>query len=199
MKTLMPLALAAIVTVLVGLGVWLDPYFPGDVELTRALQAALPDASWWATPVSRIASAPAKYVVMGLALGLSMALAGWKGAAVSLAAIVLDQYGAEASKTIFARPRPSPELVAVVGSPSGFTFPSGTLTFFSATFGWLLIQAQRSKPGSLRTAVLVTTPIALLLGCLARVVLGAHWPSDVLLTTVICLAWLWAVGRVARV
>ncbi len=83
----MPLGLAASATVLIGLGVWLDPYFPGDVELTRALQSAFPDPAWWATPISRIASAPAKYVVMGLAVGLSMALAGWKGAAISLAGL----------------------------------------------------------------------------------------------------------------
>jgi membrane-associated phospholipid phosphatase len=36
----------------------------------------------------------------------------------------------------------------------------------------------------------------LLLGCVARVVLGAHWPSDVLLTAIICLTWIWAASRV---
>jgi membrane-associated phospholipid phosphatase len=36
----------------------------------------------------------------------------------------------------------------------------------------------------------------LVLGCLARVALGAHWPSDVVLTTVIGLAWIWAAARV---
>jgi membrane-associated phospholipid phosphatase len=33
------------------------------------------------------------------------------------------------------------------------------------------------------------------LGCAARVALGAHWPSDVLLTSVICLSWIWATSR----
>ena len=191
----MPLGLAAAVTVLIGLGVWLDPYFPGDVALTRALQSAFPDPDWWATPISRIASAPAKYFVMGLTLGISLGLGGWKGAAVGAGAMLLDQYGAEASKAVFARPRPSADLVAVAGSPSGFTFPSGTLTFFSVTFGWMLIQAQRAKPGSIRTALLAVMPLALLLGCLARVVLGAHWPSDVVLTVVICRSGLWEGGR----
>ena len=35
----------------------------------------------------------------------------------------------------------------------------------------------------------------LVLACAARVALGAHWPSDVLLTSVICLSWIWATTR----
>ena len=34
---LFPFLLAAVVTVLIGVGVWMEPYFAGDVELTRAL------------------------------------------------------------------------------------------------------------------------------------------------------------------
>ena len=30
----------------------------------------------------------------------------------------------------------------------------------------------------------------------ARVAVGAHWPSDVLLTSIICLTWIWAASRV---
>ena len=37
--------------------------------------------------------------------------------------------------------------------------------------------------------------MVILLGWAARVALGAHWPSDVVLTTVICLAWIWAARR----
>ena len=33
------------------------------------------------------------------------------------------------------------------------------------------------------------------LGWAARVVLGAHWPSDVVLTTLVCMTWLWATIR----
>jgi len=35
----------------------------------------------------------------------------------------------------------------------------------------------------------------LALGCAARVALGAHWPSDVILTSLICLTWIWAAAR----
>lgn len=190
-----PFLLAAITTLLIGIAVSLTPYFAGDVAITRAVQAVFPDPAWWAVPISRLANAPAKYVVMALALGAAYALAGWRGALVGVIAIVLDQYGGEASKSLFARPRPSPELVAVVGKPRGFSFPSGTLTFLSATFGWVGVVAARAKTGPLRTAAGVSALLLILAGCLARVALGAHWPSDVVLTTVVCLTWLWAVER----
>ena len=35
-----------------------------------------------------------------------------------------------------------------------------------------------------------------LLTCLARVALGLHWPSDVLLTSLICMLWIWAAARI---
>jgi membrane-associated phospholipid phosphatase len=36
----------------------------------------------------------------------------------------------------------------------------------------------------------------IVLGWAARVALGAHWPSDVVLTSLVCLAWVWAARRV---
>ena len=191
------LALAAIVTLLIGIGVSMTPVFAGDVAVTRAVQAIFPDPSW-AVPISRLAAAPSKYIVMALALGVSYLLAGWRGPVVGVIVILLDQYGSEASKAIFSRPRPSPELVAVVGKPSGYSFPSGTLTFFSATFGWVGILAARARAGRIRTAAGAGALVMIVLGCLARVVLGAHWPSDVVLTTMVCLTWLWAAERTLR-
>jgi membrane-associated phospholipid phosphatase len=186
--------LAVTVTVLIGLGVWLEPYFAGDVTMTRALQAFFPDP-WWATPISRIAAAPSNYFVMGLTIGLSYALAGWKGPLIAAAAILLDQYGSDATKTIFSRPRPSHDLVTVVGSTSGFSFPSGTVTFFCATFGLLAVLAARAKASSMRWIVLLVSSMMIVLACAARVVLGAHWPSDVILTTIVCVMWLWVTVR----
>jgi membrane-associated phospholipid phosphatase len=37
--------------------------------------------------------------------------------------------------------------------------------------------------------------LVILIGWAARVALGAHWPSDVVLTSVVCLAWIWAARR----
>ena len=192
---LFPFLLAAVVTVLIGVGVWMEPYFAGDVELARAFQAAVPNPGWWATPISRLAPAPAKYYVMVVALVLSYVVAGWRGLAIAGGFLALEQYGAESTKALFARPRPSKELIAVVGNPSGYTFPSTTITFFAVTFGAVAVLAamRRKAPG--RWPVVALAAAMLVLGCAARVALGAHWPSDVVLTSVICLTWIWATSR----
>lgn len=192
---LFPFLLATIVTILIGLGIWMEPYFAGDVAATRALQAAAPNPGWWATPISRLAPAPAKYYVMVIALVLSYVVAGWRGLLITGGFIALEQYGAESTKAIFARPRPSRELIAVAGNPTGFTFPSTTMTFFCVTFGSVAVLAalRRRAPG--RWPILAAASIMLVVGCAARVALGAHWPSDVVLTSVVCLAWIWAASR----
>jgi membrane-associated phospholipid phosphatase len=193
---LFPFLLAAVVTILIGVAVWMEPYFAGDVQVTRAFQAAFPDAGWWATPVSRLAPAPAKYYVMTLALVLSFVVAGWRGLAIVAGFVLLEQYGAESMKAVFGRPRPARDLIAVTGNPSGFTFPSTTITFFCVTFGAVAVLAARRRKARGRWPILALSSAMVLLGCAARVALGAHWPSDVLLTAVICLTWIWAVSRV---
>ena len=193
---LMPFLLAAIVTILVGVGVAMEPYFAGDVRAARAVQSAFPNAGWWATPISRLAPAPAKYYVMGIALAAAVVVAGWRGLALVAAFLLLEQYCAESTKAIFGRPRPSRDLIAVVGNPSGFTFPSTTITFFCVTFGAVAVLAARRRTARWRWPILAVSAAMVALGCLARVALGAHWPSDVVLTTVVCLAWIWAAARV---
>ena len=189
-------ALALAVSVLVFTAASLEPYFAGDVNLARVIQAMSPGTEW-ASAITSLATAPAKYIVMGAAVVFAWWLGGWKGAAIAIGAIAIEQAGGEASKLIAKRPRPSPDLIAVVGRPSGFSFPSTFTTFIAVTFGtvWLLAQ------GSRRNAAPVVASVAamvIVLGWGARIVLGAHWPSDVVLTTLVCMTWLWAtVGAVA--
>ena len=191
-----PFLLAAIVTVLIGIGVWMEPYFAGDVQVTRALQAAAPDPGWWARPISSLAPAPAKYYVMVVTAVLAYVLAGWRGLVLIAAFVAIEQYGAESTKALFKRPRPSRDLIATA-SGSGYGFPSTTVTFFCATFGVVAVLAalRRKAPG--RWPLLAGASLMLVLVCAARVALGAHWPSDVALTTVICLVWIWAASRLA--
>jgi membrane-associated phospholipid phosphatase len=191
----MPLLLAALFSLLVGIGVAMEPYFAGDVPVARALQAASPHPEPWATPVSRLAPAPGKYSVMAIALVASFFLAGWRGLAITAAFLLLEQYGAEYTKAWFKRPRPSRELINVIGNGSGYTFPSTTITFFSVTFGAMGVIAAVNRKAPYRVPVMVIGFGMLLLGCVARVALGLHWPSDVLLTALICVTWIWAAAR----
>lgn len=192
---LIPFLMAAALTVLVGVSVTMEPYFAGDVRAARAVQSATPNPGWWATPVSRLAPAPGKYYVMAIALAAAFVVAGWHGLAIVGAFLLLEQYGAESTKALFERPRPSRDLIAVVGNPSGFTFPSTTITFFAVTFGAIGLLAAMRKKAPYRWAVLLPAFGMLILGSVARVALGAHWPSDVILTSMICLVWIWATSR----
>jgi membrane-associated phospholipid phosphatase len=193
---LIPFLIAAAVTVLVGVGVRMEPYFAGDVRVTRTLQQITPAPASWATPVSRLAPAPGKYYVMAIALVAAFFVAGWRGLAIVGAFLALEQYGAEYTKGIFNRARPSPELVTVVGNPRGLSFPSTTITFFAVTIGAVGLLALMRRKAPYRWPVVVVCFGFLLVGCAARVAVGAHWPSDVLLTSLLCLVWIWAAARV---
>ena len=189
-----PFAIAFAVSVLVFTAAALEPYFAGDVAIAKAVQAVAPGTGW-ASFVTSLALTPHKQLVMVLTVAIAYWLAGWKGAALTIAAIVIEQFGAEATKQIARRPRPSHDLVAVAGNPSGFSFPSTFTTFITVTFGSVLLLGLQSR---VRAAVPVAAlaGLVIVIGWAARVTLGAHWPSDVVLTSVVCLAWIWAARRV---
>ena len=194
-SALFPFLLAVTVTALIGIGVWMEPYFAGDVAVTRALQSAAPNPEWWARPISNLAPAPAKYYVMVVTAVLAYVLAGWRGLALIAVFIAMEQYGAESTKALFKRPRPSRDLIPTA-SGSGYSFPSTTVTFFCATFGVVAMLALVRRKAPARWPLFAGAAIMLALVGAARVALGAHWPSDVILTSVICLTWIWAAALV---
>lgn len=192
----MPFVLALAFTLLTGIAVAMEPYFAGDRAVARMVQSVAPNPEWWATPVSRLAPAPGKYYVMAIVLTASFFVAGWRGLALVAGFLLLEQYGAESAKAIFKRPRPSPELITTYGTFTGYTFPSTTITFFSVTFGALGMLALVRKHAPMRVPVMAIAFLMVFLGAFARVALGAHWPSDVILTALICMVWIWAAARV---
>jgi membrane-associated phospholipid phosphatase len=77
-----------------------------------------------------------------------------------------------------------------MGNPTGLSFPSTFLTLYSVTVGALVVLAWRARRAPLRAPVLVVGAAVLVVGACARIVPGAHWPSDAIGTLAICLAWL---------
>lgn len=180
---------ALAITLLVGLQARLLPSLPGDVPVALAFQAASPGTAWVAPMVST-ATAPIKYILMAIALLGAWRLAGTRALLVVAAAIALEQWLGESSKLLFGRPRPSRDLVAVMGNPTGLSFPSTFMTLYSVTIGALAVLAWRMKASAPRTGVLAATGGVLLVAAAARIVPGAHWPSDAFGTPAILLPWL---------
>ncbi len=109
----------------------------------------------------------------------------------------------EALAEAVARPRPSSSLVQVRDYVSGYSFPSGHATAAFVVYGtlFLLAGALIAHPG-LRLLFRVACVSMIILTGLARVYVGAHWPSDVVGGFVYGLlamapAYLWYRDRVA--
>lgn len=186
------LVLAAIATAMLVAGRY-TPYFPGDVELARFIQAWVPGGSW-ARAVTRAAYAPWIYGVLAVSAIAALRVAGWRAAvamAVTFFALMQLETGI---KSYIARPRPSADLVAggtpsstammtmspTAQAPPSYSMPSGWALLFGSTVGLLGVLALRHTRGVTRGAYVFGCVLVLSAGLKARVVLGAHWPSDVI-------------------
>jgi undecaprenyl-diphosphatase len=155
------------------------PRFPGDLPLARALQSLVGESLGWSSAITATAQVPGRWI-LGLLTALVAAwIAGWRGAIAAVVAMALLWTMDPWIKPMIGRPRPSPELVRVIGSAQGVSFPSTFGLIYAATFGLLLALTlpARSIP---HRAVATMALVALCLGIAARVAPGAHWPSDVL-------------------
>lgn len=173
------------------------PYFPGDVALARWVQSLVPGDLGWAQGVSRAVDFPWILLIAALIFALSWVLAGWRAAVLSVVSLAgMLALGSWLSPVI-ARPRPAPELVRVFRPFSGYSFPSFSALCYVATFGFLAILAAVKSFGRLRLALMIGCSVLLVLCWAARVALGAHWPSDVLISYYLGLLWAACLIRVA--
>jgi membrane-associated phospholipid phosphatase len=164
-------------------------YFPGDVAVERWVQSLVPQNLNWAEGVSRTAEFPWVLLILALIFALSWALAGWRAALISIFSFVGMLALGNWLGPVMARPRPSPELVHVFRPLSGSSFPSKFALRYAATFGFLAVLAAVKSSGVLRTTLLIACSALLILGWVARIALGAHWPSDVIISYYLGLLW----------
>jgi membrane-associated phospholipid phosphatase len=186
-----------IFTVLLIIGASYLSYFPGDVAVARFIQWITPVSTGWAQWTSSTAKFPWNLFLIAVTVGLSGWLAGWRAALLALTSFVGMWILGKALGPVIGRPRPSPELVHVVGKLSGYSFPSIFGLTYASTIGFLAVLFNRKALRALRITIIVLCILLLLAGWAARIALGAHWPSDVMLSYLIGMLWAYYLIRFA--
>ncbi len=179
------LALAVLAT----LAAHFFPRFPWDVAVARGVQAAVPQDLGWALGVSRAVDFPWILLILALILALSWILAGWRAALLASFSLAGMLFLGLWLCPVIARPRPAPELVRVFRSFSGYSFPSFSVLCSAATFGYLAVLAAVKASGWRRAGCLLGCGAVLILAGAARIALGAHWLSDVIISYYLGLLW----------
>src|SRR5262245_17927658 len=150
----------------------------------------------WAAPVDLVLSTgvqTAEHTALSATMGLVSSLGSWPLNLVSVlaamaafgrAGLLLESVfvgGAGLGavglsgwlKSVWLRPGPSEELVRVVGSPVGTSFPSGHTLFYVGFFGFLAYWCYAFlEPGRRRTALLWSAALLLALIGPSRIYLG---------------------------
>ncbi len=84
-------------------------------------------------------------------------------------------------RDVIARPRPTADLVDVVGGPQGFSFPSGTAAHTLLFYGFLIYLADRALPSRRWANALWAAGFAyLVVTALWLIYDGRHWFTDIM-------------------
>jgi membrane-associated phospholipid phosphatase len=197
-KVLVPVGLVLLAVMLSAAAAFL-PLFPGDAAVARFIQSLAPQPQRWAVWLTSTARAPQSYVLAGIAIVLAWVISGWRAACLAVASFLAMSFLGQWINPLIARPRPSPRLIQVAGSLSGYSFPSSFALVYASTVGFLAaVAAFRSKQRqAVRVVLFLCCVVLLIAGGVARITLGAHWPSDILLSYFIVFVWIVLVLRFA--
>ncbi len=161
--------------------VYLLPTTVIDLEFSEEVQeynsplldAVMKGVSWFGTQV----------VAVSLTLGTALIflLLRFRREALFLSLTLLSSVFNFGIKVLVNRPRPTDDLVRIVGQAQHQSFPSGHTVFYVTFFGFLifLMYRHRQFPRVVRWGVGVVSLLLVLAIPFSRVYLGAHWFSDV--------------------
>ena len=161
-----------------------EPRFPGDLPLAQWIQSL--STPWLDTAMKSVTSLGDPLVavasVVVLAAGFAL-VRRWQEAVAFLGVLVLDSL-LRVIKLAVDRARPSNELLRILErgvDGSGGSFPSGHAYHAVVFWGLLLVLVVGGiRPPWLRWSATLSLLAWILLSGVARVYVGAHWPSDVL-------------------
>ena len=154
-------------------------------EDSNALIAFMQGVSWFGGGVPRWA------LVLLLAV-LLWRSAGHRPALILAGTAVAANLASSLLKNIFDRPRP--DLIPHLDHVSSWSYPSGHATSVTA----IALAFALLAPPPWRRAAAGCAAVAILLTALSRVMLGVHWPSDVLGGTMLGAAFALAAAAIDR-
>ncbi|MBN8247870.1 MAG: hypothetical protein J0L84_10550, partial [Verrucomicrobia bacterium] len=144
---------AAAVGLILLLGAARYPRFPLDVAATQAIQRINVFGLTWATSMTNTAKPPLVYGLLVVAIGMAWRIAGIRAALLPPVAYVVVLGIDRILKPWVARPRPSPDLIQVVGASSGFGCPSTFALIHGTAIGAVAWLAWRHCRGRSRWAM----------------------------------------------
>lgn len=158
---------------------------PGDVAVTLSLQSVFGASPPWAEWLTDTAKPPLVVMTMIIGAGLAWLTAGWRAASAVPLAFGFAGLIDKALRAMIVAPRPSAELVEVTSASSSSGLPSTFGLVFGSVFGVVLM----SRASHRSTAMLQgMAALSIVAGAAARVVLGGHWSSQMLVSIWLGLA-----------
>jgi membrane-associated phospholipid phosphatase len=150
---------------------------PGDVLITRHLQALFGSNPDWAVFLTRTAKAPLLWGSLLLSAMMTGLAGNWRMAPAPVLAYGLVWLTDQALRSLIYVPKPDAALVAVAQASVSSGLPSTFGLVYGAVFGCVLWSTGSSAAGKVLHFVALGLIVA---GAAARIILGGHWASQML-------------------
>jgi membrane-associated phospholipid phosphatase len=168
------------------------PYFPVDLIVTSFIQSI---PGLWFRDLMVVISWAGNYPQSLVVIGLVSLVVFWRLGKKSSAMVIISTIGAVIVSILFkslvGRIRPDQTTYD--------SFPSGHVLFYIGLMGFLTYLIYTNLPkGVLRSTLIFTLVLLIILSGVSRIYLGFHWFSDVLGASLLGLLWLLVVVKIFK-